>query len=163
MACHVMAVYLLAAIAGVFVSSSTAITQPTSGLFFEKCPTGTIPASSVFNPAVGKLQLSCRAAPMPEEKCETNPTPRCSPNFSFRGLNRQGAICCKLKGIATTDCFRPKVLFSNRIGFEIPIPKGFAAVGRFSYGSCKADPTVFMLEICKLTPEMPYSNTYHWI
>ncbi|XP_033725640.1 uncharacterized protein LOC117315520 isoform X1 [Pecten maximus] len=164
MACHVMAVYLLVAIVGVFVSSTAAYTHPKRGFFLKKCPRGTIPAIALLDPAVGTLQLSCRKAPVPDEKCvllgESNPrqSSMCPPNFSFRGLEQQRPICCKLKGIATTDCFRPKVLYSFALGFEISIPEGFAVVGRFNYGVCTTDPTVFQIKICKLTPKMAYPN-----
>ncbi|XP_033725646.1 uncharacterized protein LOC117315525 isoform X2 [Pecten maximus] len=132
---------------------------------FENCPENTIPASAVFDPAIGKFLFSCRKAPAPIGKCvileEADPTQslKCPPDFVLMGSER--IICCELKGIAATaDCFRPKTLYSFKLGFVIPFPKDFAAVGRLNYGSCRADPTVFQIEICKLTPRTAY-NSYH--
>ncbi|XP_033725647.1 uncharacterized protein LOC117315527 [Pecten maximus] len=165
MACHVMSVYLLVAIVVVFVSSTVAFGKPKRRIF-ENCPRNTILASVSFDPAVGKFLYTCRKAPAPIGECvlleETSLTKslRCPPNFVLMGSER--LICCELKGIATTDCFRPKTLYSFKLGFVIPIPKGFEAVARLSYGSCRADPTVFQVEICKLTQRMTY-NSYHLI
>ncbi|XP_033725642.1 uncharacterized protein LOC117315520 isoform X2 [Pecten maximus] len=164
MAYHMMSVCLLVAIVGVLVSSTAAYTGQPQRRLFENCPRDTIPSRALFDPAVGKLQFSCRKAPMPVQCVllgAVSPTQsvRCPQNFVLtRRTQQQQPICCQLEGIATTDCFRPKVLYSFALGFEISIPEGFAVVGRFNYGVCTTDPTVFQIKICKLTPKMAYPN-----
>ncbi|XP_033725639.1 uncharacterized protein LOC117315519 [Pecten maximus] len=168
MAYHMMSVCLLVAIVGVLVCSTAAYTHPPRR-FLEKCPRGTIPSGVLFDPAVGKLQFSCRKAPMPVQCVRlgaVSPTQsfRCPHNFVFNGRpQQQRPTCCQLEGIATTDCFRPKVLYSLKLGFEVSVPEGFAVVGRFNYGVCTTDPTVFQIEICKLTQKMAYPKSYHMI
>ncbi|XP_033725636.1 uncharacterized protein LOC117315517 isoform X1 [Pecten maximus] len=167
MAYQAMAVYLLVAIVGVFVSSTAAYTKPNRGILFENCPIGTIPGNAFLDPAVGKILLSCRKAPSPVGKCvlldEDDPTQSngCPPNFAFVGIDRQRPICCQFQGIHITDCRLTRHLYSTKIGFDIKVPEGYAVVGRQNYGSCRADPTVFRVIFCKLTQEMAYTNTYH--
>ncbi|XP_033725638.1 uncharacterized protein LOC117315518 [Pecten maximus] len=169
MAYQVMAVYLLVAIVGVFVSSTAAYTKPNRGILFENCPRGTIPSNGFLDPAVGKILFSCRKAPTPVRKCvlldEDDPTQSngCPPNFAVVGIDRQRPICCQFKGISLTDCLLMRNLYSYKLGFDIKIPEGYAVVSRRNYGSCRADPTVFRLEICKLTQKMAYPNTYHMV
>ncbi|XP_033725635.1 uncharacterized protein LOC117315516 isoform X2 [Pecten maximus] len=87
---------------------------------------------------------------------------RCPSNHALVGRENQRPVCCKLKGVWMIDCFIPKILYSFKIGFEFEIKEGYALVGKYSYGSCRADPTVFQIEICKLTQRMTY-NSYHLI
>ncbi|XP_069102596.1 uncharacterized protein [Argopecten irradians] len=76
---------------------------------------------------------------------------RCPSNHVLVGREKQRPVCCKLRGVCLTDCFIPKILYSFKIGFEFEIKDGFALVGKYSYGSCGEDPSVFQIEICKLT------------
>ncbi|XP_060072769.1 uncharacterized protein LOC132552596 [Ylistrum balloti] len=124
---------------------------------FENCPGDSLPSNSRFDPLIGKFQLSCDATTQRKDHCvildDDNRTEsfRCPENHVLVGRDEQKPVCCQLKGICLTDCFIPNVLYSFKLGFEFEIEEGYALVGKYSYGSCTEDPTIFRIEICKLT------------
>ncbi|OWF50704.1 hypothetical protein KP79_PYT18348 [Mizuhopecten yessoensis] len=139
-----------------FFSSLPPCDQPT---YYENCPSDTLPSNSVFDPSVGIVQLSCGTSAQTEGECVTlgddniAESYRCPANYVLVGSDNNRPVCCQLKGICLTDCFKPKILYSFKLGFEFEIKEGYALVGKSSYGSCSEDPTVFQIEVCELTQQ----------
>ncbi|XP_069103198.1 uncharacterized protein [Argopecten irradians] len=125
-------------------------------MLFEHCPNGSIPSYSRFDPIIGEFQLSCRDSPKFDGDCvhldddQQSASFQCPSNHVLVGRDDQRPVCCQLKGACLMDCFIPKVFYSFQIGFEFEIEQGYALVGKYSYGSCAADPSLFRIAICKL-------------
>ncbi|XP_033752707.1 uncharacterized protein LOC117336323 [Pecten maximus] len=122
------------------------------------CKKKSVPSKCLFDPSVGTLQVECKKTKKISDDCISllalfkTESFCCPDNRVVVGTNNNRPVCCKLKpDICLTDCVKQNVFYSFKLGFDFQIPDGYALHGKYLYGNCSDDPTLFHVKLCKLT------------
>ncbi|XP_069133196.1 uncharacterized protein [Argopecten irradians] len=125
----------------------------------ERCTNDTLPTRCLFDPSVGRLQSGCAESDLITDDCTTVSVNSKTQSFTcpgkrvLVGTDSMQPVCCELAaGFDLTECFDQNILYSFLLGFDFQVPDGYALVGKFLYGECEQDLSVFRMRICKLSP-----------